>query len=81
MIIVEVDREFERFDAVLGKHSWSDFLLTPTEEEADKSSEVFFCTYHTNGEVVNGGGSLFILELKIPLIVVVGPTRRQDGGV
>jgi len=81
MIVVEVDREFERFDAVLGKHSWSDFLLTPTEEEAGKSSEVFFCTYHTNGAVRNGGGSLSIRELKVPLINVVGPTRRQDGGV
>ena len=64
MIVVEVDREFERFDAVLGKHSWSDFLLTPTEEEAGKSSEVFFCTYNTDRAVKNGGGfALYLMQI------------------
>ena len=58
MIIVEVDCEFERFDALLGMHSSSEFLLAPTAEEAGKSSEVFFCTYNTNKAIKDGGGSL-----------------------
>jgi hypothetical protein len=55
MIIVEVDSEFERFGTVLGKHSWNEFLLVPTEEEVDKSSEVFFCTYNTHKAIKDGG--------------------------
>jgi len=58
MIIVEVDCEFERFDALLGMHSWSEFLLAPTAEEEGKSSEVFFCAYNTNKAVKDGGESL-----------------------
>ena len=57
MIIVEVDREATRIEGVLGMHSWSEFLLAPAAEEAGKSSEVFFCTYNTNKDVKNGGGS------------------------
>jgi len=52
-----VDCEFERFD-VLRMHSWSEFLLAQTAEEAGKSSEVFFCTYNTNKAIKDGGGSL-----------------------
>ncbi len=48
MIVIEVDCEFQRFDVLLGMHSWSKFLLAPTAEEAGKSSEVFFCSYNTN---------------------------------
>lgn len=55
MVIIEVDREFERFDALLGMHSWSEFLLEPTEEEAGNSSKVFYCTYHS-AEAVRGAG-------------------------
>ncbi|KAF8504914.1 hypothetical protein F5888DRAFT_1659848 [Russula emetica] len=55
MVIIEVDREFERFDALLGMHSWTEFLLAPTEEEAGNSSKVFYCTYHT-AEAVRGAG-------------------------
>lgn len=32
MVAIEVDREFERLNALLGMHSWSEFLLAPTEE-------------------------------------------------
>jgi hypothetical protein len=79
MIVVEVDRELGRFDAVLGKHSWSDFLPTPTKEEAGKSSEVFSCTYHTNEAVRNGGGLLSIRELNVLLVVlVVRPIDRME---
>jgi len=58
MIVIEVDYEFERFDALLGMHSWSEFLLAPTAEETGKSSEVFFCTYNTNKAFKDGGGLL-----------------------
>ncbi|KAH9980715.1 hypothetical protein BJV74DRAFT_779079 [Russula compacta] len=55
MVIVEVDREFEKWDALLGLHSWSEFLLAPTTEEAGKSSKVFFCTYSTGKALGDAG--------------------------
>jgi hypothetical protein len=57
MVIIEVDREFEGLDALLGMHSWSEFLLAPTEEEAGKSSKMFFCTYN-DAKAVRGAGAL-----------------------
>jgi len=53
-----VDCEFQRFDVLLGMHSWSKFLLAPTAEEAGKSFEMFFCSYNTNKAIKDGGGSL-----------------------
>ena len=52
-----MDCEFERLDALLGMHFWSEFLMAPTAEEAGnlKSSEVFFCTYNTNKAIKDGG--------------------------
>ena len=58
MVIIEVDRGFERFDTLLGKHTWTSFLKYPTAEDEDKASKVFWCFYNTgrlvqkNGEVL-----------------------------
>jgi hypothetical protein len=63
MVIIEVDREFDRFSDLLGRHSWSKMLLEPTKEELGKSSEVFYCTLDTGssvkkmGEFCSGGGA------------------------
>jgi hypothetical protein len=67
MIIVEVDCEFQRFDVLLGMHSWSKFLLAPTAEEAGNSSEVFFCSYNTNKAIKDWWVAL--MEV-VPLIVI-----------
>ena len=56
MVVIEVDQEFERLDALLGMHSWSDFLLAPTNEEEGKSSKVFYCTYNNAKAVRDAGG-------------------------
>jgi hypothetical protein len=68
MVIIEVDREFERFDALLGMHSWSEFLLAPTEEDAGKSSKVFYCTYH-NAEAVRDAGEQVVVLMKVVLLI------------
>ena len=52
-----MDAEFEGFGALLGMHSWSDFLLSPTAEEVGKSSEVYFCRYTTSQAVKDHGTS------------------------
>jgi hypothetical protein len=56
MVIIELDREFNRLDVLLGMHSWSEFLLAPTNEEVGKSSKVFFCTYNDAKAVKDAGG-------------------------
>jgi len=55
MVIIEVDRDFEQFDSLLGMHTWSKFLLKPTEEESDKASKVFWCHYNS-GRLVQKNG-------------------------
>jgi hypothetical protein len=57
MVIIEVDRDFDRFDDLLGLHTWSKFLSQPNKEQMDKSSKVFFCTYNTGRQVEKSGPS------------------------
>ncbi|KAI0301739.1 hypothetical protein B0F90DRAFT_1628322 [Multifurca ochricompacta] len=62
MVIIEVDRDFDRFDDLLGMHSWSKFLLRPTEEELDKSSKVFYCAYNSGRLVEKSGWKRVTIE-------------------
>ncbi|KAI0278027.1 hypothetical protein BGY98DRAFT_570382 [Russula aff. rugulosa BPL654] len=55
MVIIEVNRFFERFDSLLGMHLWSSFLKRPTEEDKGKSSNVFWCHYNS-GRLVQKNG-------------------------
>jgi hypothetical protein len=57
MVIIEVDRDFEQFEMLLGKHDWSKFLSKPSKEEEDKSSKVFWCHYNSGRLVQKHGGS------------------------
>jgi len=55
MVIIEVDRNFEHFDSLLGMHTWSSFLKNPTEEDKDKSSKVFWSKYNSGRSVQKDG--------------------------
>jgi hypothetical protein len=55
MVVIEVDRDFDSFDRLLGLHTWSKFLQKPSEEQLDKVSKVFYCTYNT-GRLVEKHG-------------------------
>lgn len=57
MVIIEVDRDFDQFEMLLGKHDWSKFLSRPTGEETDKASKVFWCHYNSGRLVQKHGGS------------------------
>ena len=59
MVVIEVDRYFEGFDGLLGLHTWPKFLLKPNEEEKDKSSKIFYCTYNTGRQVEKSGPSVY----------------------
>ena len=57
MIIIEVDRYFERFESLLGMHSWAKFLKKPKPEDMDKASKIFYCVYNSGRLVQKNGGS------------------------
>jgi hypothetical protein len=58
MVIIGVDRDFDRFDSLLGKHEWSKFLKAPGAEDMDKASKVFWC-HHNSGRLVQKHGASF----------------------
>jgi hypothetical protein len=64
MVIIEVDRFFDRFDSLLGMHVWTSFLKNPTEEDKDKASKVFWCHYNS-GRLVQKNGELFPFNFKV----------------
>lgn len=57
MVIIEVDRDFDQFERLLGLHSWSKFLSRPSGEEQDKESKVFWCHYNSGRLVQKHGAS------------------------
>ncbi|KAH8984209.1 hypothetical protein EDB86DRAFT_164127 [Lactarius hatsudake] len=61
MVIIEVDREFDRFHELLGVHVWSEFLTNPTEDQMDKSSTMFYSTYNT-ARLVKDGWKRVVIE-------------------
>ncbi|KAH9174360.1 hypothetical protein EDB89DRAFT_566929 [Lactarius sanguifluus] len=61
MVIIEVDREFDRSHELLGVHVWSEFLTNPTEDQMDKSSTMFYSTYNT-ARLVKDGWKRVVIE-------------------
>ena len=60
MVVIEVDREFDRFHELLGLHVWSEFLMEPNKEQMDESSTVLYSTFNTS-RLVNSGTSCIAL--------------------
>jgi hypothetical protein len=56
MVIIELDCEFDRFGDALGRHSWSNMLVEPIEEEVGQSSDIFYCNLDTCRSVEKNGG-------------------------
>ena len=57
MVVIEVDRDFDRFNDLLGLHAWDKFLSRPNKEQKDKLSKVFYCTYNSGRQVEKSGPS------------------------
>lgn len=55
MVIIEVNRNFPDFNNLLGEHRWRNFLRKPSQDEEDRVSKVFYCTYSTGREVQKYG--------------------------
>ena len=77
--MIEVDRYFDRFDGLLGLHTWSKFLSMPSEEEKDKSSKIFYCTYNTGRQVEKSGLSAYRSTL-LPLLTFGRLEAREHRG-
>ncbi|TFY82930.1 hypothetical protein EWM64_g1083 [Hericium alpestre] len=55
MVILEVDRYFDGYDRLLGAHKWSEFLQSPSDEEKDQVTKIFYCTHDTGRKVQKNG--------------------------
>jgi len=55
MVIIEVKRDFDCFDRLLGEHKWSEFLRNPSAEELEKVTQVFYCVYNSGRQVQKNG--------------------------
>lgn len=55
MVILEIEKTYEHFDRLLGKHKWSEFLCNPTEEEQGRASQVYYCLYKSGREAQKDG--------------------------
>ncbi|KAN0137854.1 hypothetical protein V8E53_004338 [Lactarius tabidus] len=51
MVVIEVHRDFDSFDRLLGLHTWSEFLQKPCKEQIDKVSK---CSVALLTQVVAG---------------------------
>lgn len=55
MIIIEVTRDFQRWDNLLGEHRWSEVFQNPLAEHRDRVSQIFYCTFGTGRQVQKYG--------------------------
>ena len=55
MVIIEVKREFDGFDGLLGEHRWNEFLKNPSKEEMEKVTQVYYCVYNSGRQVQKNG--------------------------
>ena len=79
MVVIEVDRDFDGFNELLGLHTWSKFLSKPSEEEKDKSSKIFYCTYNKGRQVEKSGPSAYRSTL-LPLLTFGRLEAREHRG-
>jgi hypothetical protein len=57
-VVIEVNRECDSFNELLGKHLWSEFLVEPTKEEMGKSSMIFFSTFNPRSHAEDGSSCI-----------------------
>ena len=55
MVIVEIKRDFDGFDRLLGEHKWSEFLSNPSAEEAEKVTRIYHCVFNSGRQVQKNG--------------------------
>jgi hypothetical protein len=55
MVIIEIKRDFDDFNRLLGEHRWNEFLKNPSAEERDKVTRVYYCVYNSGRQVQKNG--------------------------
>jgi hypothetical protein len=58
MVIIEVEKSCENVDALLGAHSWNEFLRQPESHEANIQSRILYSKLNKGRDVQKSGGSL-----------------------
>jgi hypothetical protein len=54
-VLLEVNRDYSHPERLLGEHRWREFLVNLTEEEAGRSSMVFYSTYSAGRQAQKDG--------------------------
>ncbi|KAJ6626718.1 hypothetical protein B0H10DRAFT_507938 [Mycena sp. CBHHK59/15] len=54
-VLLEVNRDYPHVDRLLGEHRWSEFLKNPSDEEAGRVSQIFYCVYSTGRQAQKDG--------------------------
>jgi hypothetical protein len=55
MVIIEVKWDFDGINCVLGEHRWSEFLRSPSKEEMEEVTQVYYCVYNSGMQVQKNG--------------------------
>lgn len=55
MVIIEVKRDYDGFDHLIGEHRWNEFLRNPSDEEKEKVTRVYHCVYNSGRQVQKNG--------------------------
>ncbi|KAH7096830.1 hypothetical protein BKA62DRAFT_485778 [Auriculariales sp. MPI-PUGE-AT-0066] len=46
-VVIEISRDMPHFDQLLGCHRWENFLQSPTDEQRQKESKVYWCSHNS----------------------------------
>ncbi|KAJ7648046.1 hypothetical protein FB45DRAFT_733077 [Roridomyces roridus] len=54
-VLLEVRRDYEHPERLLGEHRWSEFLKKPSDEEQGRVTQIFYSTYSTGRQAQKDG--------------------------
>ncbi|KAJ7152826.1 hypothetical protein C8R46DRAFT_1120376 [Mycena filopes] len=54
-VLIEINRDYPHPERLLGEHRWSEFLRTPSVEEAGRVSQIFYSVYNTGRSAQKDG--------------------------
>ncbi|KAJ8072787.1 hypothetical protein PM082_016346 [Marasmius tenuissimus] len=64
MVLIEVDRNFQEHQLLLGQHQWQEILVSPSAEQKERYSQIFHSTYSSNRNAQKDGWKRLHVEDK-----------------
>jgi hypothetical protein len=77
-VLLEVNRDYSHPERLLGEHRWREFLVNPTEEEARRSSTVFYSTYNAGRQAQKDGWHFPAFSPSSPMVACFLGWKRID---